>query len=133
MDDGRWGDLWNPSADALGLHDHCLVALDGDDLFVAGFHNYNPKTFLYHSDTMEWEQIQNMPDPEYAPPCAMVHNSAGEQEVIVVGYSSTQIYNLQSGQWRFGESNEFSLLSCLDTDNIHYFQETICLMEQDTI
>ena len=107
-DDGETFGILPPMP--FGLHDHCLVALDGDDLFVAGFHNYNPKTFLYHSDTMEWEQIQDMPDPTYAPPCAMVHNSAGEQEVIVVDCEYTQIYNLQSGEWRFGKLNDISLL-----------------------
>ena len=77
---------------------------DDDDLFVAGYHNFNPKTFLYHSDTREWEQIQDMPDPGYyTPGCAMVHNSAGEQEVIVIDREYTQIFNLQSRQWRIGK------------------------------
>ena len=46
-----------------GLNIHCAVALDGGDLFVTGGVNqvwFTPsfKTFLFHSDTMEWEELQ---------------------------------------------------------------------------
>ena len=110
-DDGETFGILPPMP--LGLHDHCAVALDGGDLFVAGLHNYLPKTFLYHSDTKEWEQLRDMPEPPYAPPCAMVHNSAGEQEIIVVTNYETMTYNLQSGQWRTGQSNEVYLVFSL--------------------
>ena len=47
-----------------------------------------------------------MLDPYYTPGCGMVHNSAGEQEVIVMDRENTEIYNLQSRQWRIGKSHE---------------------------
>jgi len=118
-DDGETFGILPPMP--LGMHDHCIAALDDDDLFVAGYHNFNPKTFLYHSDTREWEQIQDMPDPSYfTPGCAMVHNSAGEQEVIVIDREYTQIFNLQSRQWRIG--NELP-------DDLRYYYGTIVQLE----
>ena len=99
----------------VGLSRHCMVALDSDDLYVTG--GYTPtdgtrgKSFLYHSDTMEWEQLPDIPTPRDNMACGMVHNSAGEQEIISAGgdYSDlVEIYNLQSGQWRTGQSNEVS-------------------------
>lgn len=119
----------------LGLHDHCLASLDDDGLFVTGFHNYNTKTFLYHSDTMQWEQIQNMPTESYTPACAMVHNSAGEQEVVVVTNQETYIFNLQGRQWRKGESIKLPHVLMAFTDHliINQFQEMSCLMNWNTI
>ena len=98
----------------LGLYRHCAVALDGDDLFVTGGNpssgSSTGKTFLYHSNTMEWEVLRDMPTPRTSLACGMVHNSAGEQEIITAGgYNDNdvvEIYNLQSGQWRTGQSNE---------------------------
>ena len=101
MNSSTEGVIKNIKHFADGIYGWSLT--DDDDLFVAGYHNYNPKTFLYHSDTREWEQIQDMPDPAYTPGCAMVHNSAGEQEVIVIDREYTQIFNLQSRQWRIGK------------------------------
>ena len=101
----------------LGLSRHCAVALDGDDLFVTGgvpsSGSFHGQTFLYHSDTMEWEVLQNMPTPRSRLACGMVHNEAGEQEVITAGGVGSgsgdlvEIYNLQSGQWREGKSMHF--------------------------
>ena len=42
--------------------------------------NNNGTTFLYHSDSMEWEVLPDMPTPRVGLACAMVHNAAGEQE-----------------------------------------------------
>lgn len=92
----------------MGFLRHCVVALDGDDLFVTGgitSSGRSGKSFLYHSDTMEWEVLQDIPTPRNDMACAMVHNSAGEQEIIAAGgdyVETVEIYNLQSGQWRTG-------------------------------
>ena len=49
-----------------GLFSHCMVSLDNGDLFVTGgrkkdasgdFSVESDKSFLYHSDTMEWEEL----------------------------------------------------------------------------
>ena len=92
-----------------GMHWHCAVALDGSDLFVTGMSRDISgidisTTFLYHSDTMGWEQLPGLPSEPFRLTCGMVHNLAGEQEVIVVnGCQSPEIYNLVSGQWRTGQ------------------------------
>ena len=99
----------------VGLNYHCAVALDNGDLFVTGGDtrplvpgiNNNGTTFLYHSDTMEWEVLQDMPTPRVGLQCAMVHNADGEQEIIAAGgyYENVvEIYNLRSQQWRAGKS-----------------------------
>ena len=104
----------------IALYDHCMVALDGDDLFVTGgygdySYHYNNQSFLYHSDTMEWEPLEDMPTARSTLMCAVVHNEEGDQEVITVGgnaYSDesdlyydtnvTEIYNLKTRKWRTG-------------------------------
>ena len=47
-----------------GLFSHCMVSLDNGDLFVTGGRKVDAsgtpesdKSFLYHSDTMEWEEL----------------------------------------------------------------------------
>ena len=73
------------------LASHCMVALDGDNLFVTGgFIDFNTKddsnkSFPYHSDTMEWEEVPDLPTPRAYLLCGMVHNANGEQEVIAAG------------------------------------------------
>ena len=100
----------------VGLYQQCGVALDGNDLFVTGEQDdfRGGKTFLYHSVTMEWEELQDMPTPRRSHMCEMVHNTNGEQEVITAGghgyatdYDVTdlvEIYNLESRQWRTGQT-----------------------------
>ena len=98
---------------------HCVVALDDSDLFgTGGYTSYIPsdKSFLYHSDTGEWEELQGISTLRNAPMCSMVHNANGEQEVIVAGGQSplseedyeirdvVEIYNLQSKEWRLGKN-----------------------------
>ena len=100
------------------MHAHCAVALDGDDLFVTGMSRDISgtdisTTFLYHSDTMGWEQLPGLPSEPFRLTCGMVHNLAGEQEVIVVnGCQSPEIYNLVSGQWRTGQPSQ----QCFDCE-----------------
>ena len=110
----------------LGLYGHCAVALDGDDLFVTGGFpssgSFHGQTFLYHSDTMEWEVLSGMPTPRSNSACGMVHNEAGEQEVITAGgdyYGTVEIYNLESGQWRKGNSRHFIATSNLISSILH--------------
>ena len=103
----------------IGLSKHCMVALDGDDLFVTGgstgdYYSTNNQSFLYHSDTKEWKRLEDMPTARSSLMCAMVHNEEGDQEVVTVGgytYSEpfyegnvnvTEIYNLKTGEWRTG-------------------------------
>ena len=103
----------------LALRSHCIVALDGDDLFVTGgstgdYYSTNNQSFLYHSDTKVWERLPDLPTARSNLMCAMVHNEEGDQEVVTVGgytYSEpfyegnvnvTEIYNLKTGEWRTG-------------------------------
>ena len=76
------------------LTSHCMVALDSDDLFVTGgglieddYKADNDKSFLYHSDKMEWEELPGLLTPRTRPLCGMVHNANGDQEVIAAGGS----------------------------------------------
>ena len=44
------------------LSENCMVSLDNGDLFVTGGRKeddylYSNKSLLYHSDTMEWEEL----------------------------------------------------------------------------
>ena len=103
----------------LALRSHCMVALDGDDLFVTGgstgdYYSTNNQSFLYHSDTKEWKRLEDMPTARSSLMCAMVHNEEGDQEVVTVGgytYSEpfyegnvnvTEIYNLKTREWTTG-------------------------------
>ena len=114
-----------------------MVALDGDNLFVTGGYiddDYTQKTdsnksFLYHSDIMEWEEVPDLPTARSYLLCGMVHNANGDQEVIAAGGSGgwgprglfaiqkaisarsetkysysrvVEIYNVQSKEWRRG-------------------------------
>ena len=87
------------------MHLHCAVALDGDDLFVTGMSRNVSTTFLYHSDTMEWEQLPGLPFEPFGMTCGTFHNLAGEQEVMVIAGCGGQpdIYSLIHGQWRTGQ------------------------------
>ena len=113
----------------LALFSHCIVALDGDDMFVTGgyvdySYQYNNQSFLYHSDTMEWERLKDMPTARSTLMCAMVHNEEGDQEVIIVGGNAnsdesdlydtydtnvTEIYNLKTREWRTGQLNALKI------------------------
>ena len=104
----------------VALESHCVVALDGNNLFVTGGRmpvspfGYSNMSYLYHSDTKEWEELPGLLTPRQNHACARVHNSNGEEEVVVAGGSYCEddycpgsldlvdIYNLQSGQWREG-------------------------------
>ena len=88
---------------------HFAVTLDGDDLFVAG--GSDPFTYIYFRDTMQWEYQREMPNPRNLLMCGLVHNGAGEQEVVAAGgYGSpgesnvVEIFNVRSGQWRSGRT-----------------------------
>ena len=104
----------------IGLTSHCVVTLDDDDLFVtggsvpedSGGEHDNDKSFIYHSDTMVWEELPGLPTARVYHMCGTVHNSNGDQEVIVAGgytydgFNSrdlVEIYNIQTGQWRTGQ------------------------------
>merc|ERR1712117_658304 len=87
------------------IQGHCAVTLDGDDLFVTG--GNDPFTYIYYRDTMQWEFQREMPNPRNLLMCGLVHNEAGEQEVVAAGgYGSpgesnvVEIFNVRSGQWR---------------------------------
>ena len=64
---------------------------DGDSLFVTGgFIDFDTKydsnkSFLYHSDTMEWEEVPDLPTLRISLLCGMVHNANGDEEVIAAG------------------------------------------------
>ena len=106
----------------LVLYSTCVVALDGNDLFITGGTNsgstsYSNMSYLYHSDTKEWEELPGLLTPREHHACAMVHNSNGDEEVVVAGgyfcdflddnclgaLDLVDIYNLRSGQWREGQ------------------------------
>ena len=114
----------------VALNSHCLVALDGNDLFVTGGrmdtssgYPYSNMSFLYHSDTKEWEELPGLITPRQYHACARVHNSNGDEEVVVAGgfyceddycpreLDLVDIYNLQSGQWREGHLLIFESIS----------------------
>ena len=106
----------------VALTHTCVVALDDNDLFVTGgsyvysdsvYTDYSDKSYLYHSDTKEWEELPGLLTTRDYHMCARVHNSNGEEEVIVAGgYSCgpedcdfldlVDIYNIQSREWRKG-------------------------------
>ena len=105
----------------IGLTSHCVVTLDYDNLFVtggsvpedSGLEHDNDKSFIYHSDTMVWEELPGLLTARVYHMCGTVHNSNGDQEVIVAGGYSYEnssnadlvdIYNIQNGQWRIGQS-----------------------------
>ena len=68
----------------VGLSKHCVVALDGDNLFVTGgfkredcgsgceSQSDSNKSYLYHSDTMEWEELPGLPTHRPNIMCGMV-------------------------------------------------------------
>ena len=75
------------------LTSHCIVALDGKDLFVTGGKNESYPddsdiSLLYHSDIMQWEELPGLPTPRSSLMCGLVHNSNqvwSGQEVIAAG------------------------------------------------
>ena len=73
------------------LSDHCMVALEGDDLFITGgyigddFKADSDKSFVYNSDKVEWEELPGLPTPRTSLQCGTVHNADGDQEVIAAG------------------------------------------------
>ena len=116
----------------IGLSKHCMVALDGDDMFVTGgskrdetgSQSGSEKSYLYHSDTMEWEELPGLPTPRAYLMCGMVHNTNGDQEVIAAGGGfsenrEVEIYNLQSGEWRTGQSI-FIIISIISYEKCNF-------------
>ena len=119
----------------------CVVALDDNDLFVTGGSyineptGYSDKSYLYHSDTQEWEELPGLLTTRDYHMCARVHNSNGEEEVIVAGgYSCgpedclgfldlVDIYNIQSREWRKGLSLILCIFSKSTFQFMLYFQE----------
>ena len=131
----------------VALTSPCVVALDGNDLFVTGgsYYNgfssdYSEKSYLYHYDTKEWEELPGLLTPREDHMCARVRNSNGDEEVIVAGGFScvssedcirsldlVDIYDLQSGQWRSGQSLIIGSIITKCTFTIaHYLQEIFC-------
>ena len=101
-----------PSASGYPSERHCAVTLDGDDLFITG--GSDPFTYIYFRDTMQWEFQRDMPNPRDDLMCGLVHNEAGEQEVVAAGgfgflgpapdeSNVVEIFNVRSGQWRSGK------------------------------
>ena len=104
----------------VALERHCIVALDGNNLFVTGGRiplspfGYSNMSYLYHSDTKEWEELPGLLRTRQSHACARVRNSNGDEEVVAAGgyyceddncpgsLDLVDIYNLQSGQWREG-------------------------------
>ena len=101
----------------VGFYSHCMVALENDDLFVAGGTSVPNRAFLqnisyiYHSDSLEWEEIPAMPTGRDRLMCGVVRNENGEQEVITAGGGTgasyddnvVEIYNVPNRQWRQGQ------------------------------
>ena len=117
-----------------GLYHHCMVSLGGGggigDLFVTGGEKLDDsapfgtsesdKSFLYHSETMEWEELPGLPINSRpsrgiigSQMCGLVYNSNGEQEVVFIAAyeeidfvdtSLVEIFNVPSRQWRSGQN-----------------------------
>ena len=113
-----------------GLYHHCMVSLGGSgigDLFVTGGEKLDDsaqfgtsasnKSFLYHSETMEWEELPGLPITSRggfvgSQMCGLAYNSNGEQEVVFIAAyeeidgvdtSLVEIFNVPSRQWRSGQ------------------------------
>ena len=114
-----------------GLYHHCMVSLSGiGDLFVTGGEklddsapfgtSQSDKSFLYHSESREWEELPGLPITSRSPRsivgsqmCGLVYNSNGEQEVVFIAAyeeidfvdtSLVEIFNVPSRQWRSGQN-----------------------------
>jgi len=112
----------------VALRSTCVVALDDNNLFVTGGtyiadYGYSNKSYLFRSDTLLWEELPGLLTPREYHACARVHNSNGDEEVVVAGgfyceddncprsLDLVDIYNLGSGQWREGTSLPLTLES----------------------
>ena len=76
---------------------------------------------------MQWEFQRDMALPRSNLMCGLVHNEAGEQEVVAAGgYGFTsdpgsnpdatevEIFNVRSGQWRSGKTKSASSFGILE-------------------
>ena len=95
----------------VGKTEHCLVALDGGDLFVTGGLSPEPpeKTFLFRSASRAWTEVAPMPTARYTLMCGLIRSPAGKQEVVAAGgfyfqyYDTVEIYSIDSNLWRTGK------------------------------
>ena len=74
--------------------EHCLVALDGGDLFVTGGLSPLPseKTYIFSSSSWEWVEVADMPTGRYTLMCGLIHNG-GNREVVASGGFYFQYFN----------------------------------------
>ena len=90
--------------------EHCLVALDGGDLFVTGGLSPLPseKTYIFSSISWEWVEVADMPTGRYTLMCGLIHNG-GNREVVASGgfyfqyFNTVEIYSVEDNSWRTGK------------------------------
>lgn len=95
----------------VGKVEHCLVALDGGDLFVTGGLSPMPseKTYIFFSTSREWVEVAAMPTGRYTLMCGLI-NADGHQEVVAAGgfyfqyFDIVEIYSVDDNLWRTGKS-----------------------------
>lgn len=99
----------------VGKVEHCLVALDGGDLFVTGGLSPMPseKTYVFSSASGEWVEVADMPTGRYTLMCGLT-NSDGHQEVVAAGgfyfqyFDIVEIYSVDYNLWRTGKFTAIS-------------------------
>ena len=90
--------------------EHCLVALDGGDLFVTGGLSPLPseKTYIFSSTSRHWIEVPDMPTGRYTLMCGLI-KTGGHQEVVAAGgfyfqyFDTVEIYSVNDNLWRTGK------------------------------
>lgn len=120
---------------------HCLVALEGGDLFQTGGMHLDlaswpwqftvaDKTHIFSARTGEWKRGPDMPTSRFDLMCGLVTTQTGSQEVVAAGgrtprlFSSdldvVEIYSIHKTRWRTGTQN-FPNVQIIFNMCIYYF------------
>ena len=99
----------------------CAVALDESSLFVsvgaADSATYSNVSYIYYGDEDSWNRVADMPTGRNGHGCGLIKDVNGRPEFAVAGGASSvggdesveyldsvEIYNVDTGKWRTGET-----------------------------
>ncbi len=84
------------------MHDHCQLTINSTHLFFASDKN-NPSYFLDWEQDI-WTELPSMTQGVYLPSCGLINNPENGLEVVVATVGSSEIFNINTMQWRAGPS-----------------------------
>ncbi len=104
---GNLTEVWNGEEFVRGptmpeyMYGHCQLTINSSHIFFADCEDR--LTYLLDWDTQKWTQLESMKEfrDNYCG-CGLIYNDIMGQEVVVAGYGTSEIFNLNDMSWRDG-------------------------------